>query len=87
MNEYTYTFSGSYVTMHTAAHPNIRYRVEIYLQPEIGQKYEVVYYCDYDNTEYGHNYTIEVTSDNIAEITYRMNDPRNDITEYILIKQ
>ena len=86
MNECTYTLSGSYVTMHTADRPNIRYRVEIYHQPEIGQKYMVVYFCDYDNAD-GDNYTIEVTADNIAEVTYRMNDPKNDITEYILIEQ
>ena len=86
MNEYTYTLSGSYVTMHTAARPNIRYRVEIDRQPEIGQKYMVVYFCDYDNAS-GDNYPVEVTADNIAEVTYRMNDPKNDITEYILIEQ
>lgn len=86
MNEFTYTLAGNYVTRHTAAHPGIRYRVEIYRQPEIGQRYMVVYYCDYDNTE-GNNYTVDVTADNIAEVTYRMNDPKNDITEYIIIEQ
>lgn len=86
MSQFTYTLSGNYVTMRPAAHPALRYRVEIYRQPEIGQKYKVVYFCDYDNAE-GNNYTIEVTADNIAEVTYRMNDPKNDITEYILVEQ
>lgn len=84
MYELTYTLSGSYATMHTSDRPNIRYRVEIDRQPEIGQKYMVVYFCDNDNPN---NYTVEVTADNIAEVTYRMNDPKNDITEYILIEQ
>ena len=86
MNELTYTLSGGYVTMSNSARPGICYRVEIYRQPEIGQKYMVVYFCDYDNAV-GNNYTIEVTAANIAEVTYRMNDTRNDITEYILIEQ
>lgn len=86
MNEMTYTFSGSYVIMSNPAFPGIRYRVEIYRQPEIGQKYMVVYFCDYDNAE-GQNYTVEVTEENIAEVTYRMNDPKNDITEYIIVEQ
>ena len=84
MNDFTYTISGSYVTMSDPALPGIRYRAEIYRQPEIGQKYKVVYFCDNDNAD---NYTVEVTEDNIAEVTYRMNNPRNDITEYILVEQ
>ena len=84
MNESTYTISGSYATMSTPALPGLRYRVEIYRQPEIGQKYKVVYFCDNDNAS---NYTVEVTEANIAEVTYRMNDPKNDITEYILIEK
>ena len=83
MNESTYTISGSYVTMSTPAFPGIRDRVEVYRQPEIGQKYNVVYFCDNDNAN---NYSVEVTEANIAEVTYRMNDPKNDITEYILIE-
>ena len=87
MHTFTYTITGNYVTMKTSAYPFLRYRAEIYRQPEIGQKYMVVYFCDYDNSEYGNNYTIEVTADNLAEITFRMNDLSNDITEYILIEQ
>jgi len=86
MKEFTYTISGNYVTMQSSALPGIRYRVEIYRQPEIGQKYTVVYFCDYGNAE-GQNYEVEVTADNIAEVTYRMNDPKNDITEYVLVEQ
>ena len=85
MNEFTYTIQGEYVTMHRPSLPGIRYRAEIYRPlPEIGQKYMVVYFCDNENPN---NYQVEVTADNIAEITYRMNDPRNDITEYILVEQ
>lgn len=51
-------------------------------KPVIGEKYLVVYYCDYDNKD-GYNYIIEVTEDNIDELTRRMNDPENDITEYV----
>ena len=83
----TYRIDGNYVTFEDLDHPYYHPRYEIYWQPEIGQKYNVVFFCDYDNTEYGDNYTIEVTADNLAEITYHMNDLENDITQYILIEQ
>ena len=85
MNDITYIRSGNYIIMEVASDPYYRPRIEVYWQPEIGQKYMVVYFCDYDNTEYGYNYTIEVTADNIDEITFHMNDLANDITQYILI--
>jgi hypothetical protein len=57
--------------------------VEVYKPyPIIGEKYMVVYYCDYANPS---NYIVQVTEDNIDEITFCMNDPDNDITEYILV--
>ena len=86
MNEITYRIDGSYAI---AEYPSDFYpcRAEIYRPlPVIGQKYLVVFDCDYDNTEYGDNYTVEITEENIAEITFHMNDTRNDITEYILVK-
>jgi hypothetical protein len=55
--------------------------------PIIGEKYMVVIGGDYDNTDYGENYIVEITADNIHEISFRMNDPQNDLTEYILIEQ
>lgn len=62
--------------------------VEVYKPyPIIGEKYMVVLYCDYDNSEYGENFPIEITADNIDEITFRMNDPDNDIADYVLIEQ
>ena len=61
--------------------------VEVERYPIIGEKYQVVFYCDYDNSEYGENYVVEVTEENIDEIAFAMNDPNNDITEYILIEQ
>lgn len=64
-----------------------QFQVEVNYYPIIGEKYLVVHYCDYDNSEYGENYTIEVTEDNIDAIAFSMNDPMNDITEYILIEQ
>lgn len=84
MNDITYRASGNYIIAESTFDPYCSPRVEIWRQPEIGQKYMVVYYCDYDNTEHGLNYTIEVTADNINEITFHMNDTENDITEYIL---
>lgn len=80
----THTISGNYVTLVCKDDPYYRPRIEIYCQPEIGQKYQVVYYCDYDNSEHGLNYIVEVTEDNIAEVAFDMNDTQNDITEYIL---
>lgn len=62
-------------------------QVEVDYYPIIGEKYQTVFCGDYDNTEYGANATIEVTADNIDAITFAMNDPDNDITEYILIEQ
>ena len=62
--------------------------VEVYKPyPIIGEKYMVVHFGDYDNSEYGENFPIEITAENIHEISFRMNDPDNDITEYILIEQ
>lgn len=86
MNEITYRISGNYAILEAPA-DFYSSRTEIFHPlPQIGQKYMVVFYCDYDNTEYGENYTVEITEENIAEITFHMNDTENDITEYILIK-
>jgi hypothetical protein len=75
-----------YGTNHIVRESNLsplRKYVEVYKPyPIIGEKYMVVFYCDYDNPD---NYVVEVTADNIDEITFRMNDPDNDITEYILV--
>lgn len=85
MNDITYRIDGNYAILEAPAN-FYSYRVEIYQPlPRIGQKYQVVFYCDYDNTEYGDNYTTEVTEENIAEITFNMNDLENDITEYVLV--
>lgn len=83
MNEITYRIDGNYAIQEC---PDMFYRSrsEIFTLPQIGQKYTVVFFCDYDNTD-GENYTVEITAENIAEITFHMNNPRNDITEYILI--
>ena len=84
----TYRREGNYVIQESPEYdPYWHSRVEIYNEPAIGQKYMVVFYCDYDNSEYGSNYTIEVTEENIAEIAYHMNDTENDITDYFLIEQ
>ena len=85
MQELTFRISEGYAFRKYSEDP-FEARVDIYQPiPQIGQKYMVVFYCDYDNTEYGENYTIEITEENIAEITFHMNDTQNDITEYILI--
>ena len=86
MNEITYRIDGNYAIVESPAN-FYSCRAEIFNPlPVIGQKYLVVFYCDYDNTEYGDNYTVEITEENIAEITFHMNDTQNDITEYILVK-
>ena len=85
MNDITYRIDGNYAILEA---PSDFYsnRQEIWQPlPQIGQKYLVVFYCDYDNSEHGLNYTVEITEENIAEITFHMNDTQNDITEYILI--
>lgn len=85
MNDITYRIENGYAILEapTDFYSN---RQEIWQPlPQIGQKYLVVFYCDYDNSEYGENYTVEITEENIAEITFHMNDTQNDITEYILI--
>ena len=85
MSEIIYRIDGNYAILEAPAY-FYSSRAEIFNPlPQIGQKYMVVFYCDYDNTEYGENYTIEITEENIAEITFHMNDTQNDITEYILI--
>jgi hypothetical protein len=84
----TYEISGDYAIRHDPDWSLVSAYQEIWRErPVIGQKYMVVFFCDYDNTEYGDNYPIEITEDNIAEITFHMNDTENDITEYILIEQ
>lgn len=86
MNDITYRIENGYAILEapTDFYSN---RQEIWQPlPRIGQKYLVVFYCDYDNSEYGENYTVEITEENIAEITFHMNDTQNDITEYILIQ-
>lgn len=86
MNDITYRIDGNYAILEA---PSAFYscRAEIYQPlPQIGQKYLVVFYCDYDNSEYGENYTVEITEENLAEIAFHMNDTQNDITEYILIQ-
>ena len=86
MNDITFRIEGNQAILEA---PSAFYssRADIYQPlPQIGQKYMVVFYCDYDNTEYGHNYPIEITEENIAEITFHMNDTENDITEYVLIQ-
>lgn len=88
MNDITFTISGDYAFLHDSMYPLCCIRQEIWRErPVIGQKYMVVFFCDYDNTEYGENFPIEVTEENIAEITFRMNDTENDITEYIPLDQ
>lgn len=79
-----YKIENGYVSAQSPYFPYYTPRFEIRHKPEIGQKYEVVSYCDYDN-EGGENYIVEVTAENIAEITFHMNDLNNDITEYVLI--
>lgn len=84
----TYRPHGNHIIMEVKESDNtLQFWAEVYSYPTIGEKYMVVYYCDYDNTEHGLNYTVEVTEDNINEITYNMNDTSNDITDYILIEQ
>ena len=86
MNDITYRIENGYAILEapTDFYSN---RQEIWQPlPLIGQKYLVVFYCDYDNSEHGLNYTVEITEENIAEITFHMNDTQNDITEYILIQ-
>ena len=86
MNEITYRIDGNYAILEAPAY-FYSYRTEIFNPlPQVGQKYLVVFYCDYDNTEYGDNYTVEITEENLAEIAFHMNDTQNDITEYILVK-
>ena len=88
MNGITFRPHGNYIIMDVVEDGYTHsFWAEVYRQPSIGEKYMVVFYCDYDSSEYGENYTIEVTTDNINEITYHMNDTENDITEYILIEQ
>ena len=85
MYGFTYRISGNHAIMNDEAYPICDHYAEIWQPlPIIGQKYLVVSFCDYDNTEYGENYTITVTEENIAEITYHMNDTTNDITSYHL---
>lgn len=84
----TYKICGNYVTVEDANNPYFRPRLEIYNpMPIIGQRYMVVSFCDYDNTEFGENYIVEITEENIAEVTFHMNDLENDITQYILIQE
>ena len=87
MYELTFRISDGYAFRKDSEYPLVEARVDIYQPlPKIGQTYLVVFYCDYDNSEYGQNYTVEITEENIAEITFHMNDTENDITEYILIQ-
>lgn len=58
--------------------------VEVNDYPIIGEKYMVVHYCDMEHED---NYTVEVTEETIDDITFGMNDPDNDITEYILVTE
>lgn len=81
----TYRYSGNRLVQDDANNPYWHRYMDIYRQPEIGQKYLVVHFCDYDNSEYGENYIVEITEDNILEVTYEMNDTENDISEFILI--
>ena len=84
----TYRPHGSYIIMESKEDGyTTSFWAEVYRTPTIGEKYMVVFYCDYDNSEYGENYIVEVSADNIHEITFRMNDTMNDITEYILLDQ
>ena len=86
MGNITYEHCGDHIIRRVEGEPWHCCRVDIWNQPvEIGQKYQVVFYCDYDNSEHGLNYTIEVTEENLAEITFHMNDTDNDITDYILV--
>lgn len=87
MYNITYRAEGNYIVRETTAYPLCKKYVDIYNEPTVGQKYWVVFYCDYSNTEHGLNYIVEVTEENIAEITYHMNDLENDITEYVLISE
>ena len=87
MNNVTYKPHGSNYIIRESADSSCSKWVEVYKPyPIVGEKYMVVYYCDYDNSEYGLNYIVEITEENIDEITFRMNDTSNDITEYILVK-
>ena len=87
MYELTFRISDGYAFRKDSEYSLVEARVDIYQPlPVIGQQYLVVFYCDYDNSEYGQNYTVEITEENIAEITFNMNDTENDITEYILIQ-
>lgn len=82
-----YTIEDGYVTCKDPDAPYHFQRFEIWRRlPEIGEKYNVVVFCDYENTQ-GLNYVIEVTAENRAEIAFHMNDTLNDITEYILLDQ
>ena len=86
MNDITFRIDGNYAILEAPA-AFYSSRAEIFNPlPQIGQKYMVVFFCDYDNSEYGDNYTVEITEENLAEITFHMNDTENDITEYILIQ-
>ena len=65
MNDITYRIENGYAILEAPAdfYSN---RQEIWQPlPQIGQKYLVVFYCDYDNSEYGENYTVEITEENI----------------------
>lgn len=85
MYGFTYHIIGNYAKMLNEEDPTCSHYAEIWNPlPIIGQKYLVVSFCDYDNSEYGENYTRVITEENLAEITYHMNDTSNDITEYIL---
>lgn len=86
MNDIAYRIEGNQAILEA---PSAFYssRAEIFRPlPVVGQKYMVVFYCDYDNSEYGDNYIVEITEENLAEIAFHMNDTQNDITEYILVK-
>lgn len=83
----TYKIDGDYVSVHSDLTPYYSPRYKIWRRrPEIGEKYEVVWFCDYENAD-GNNYVVEVTAENLAEITFHMNDLENDLTEYILITE
>lgn len=89
MSTITYRPHGcNYIIQEDSSRPGWQKWVEVYKPyPIIGEKYMVVYYCDYDNSEYGENYIVEITKENIHEVSFRMNDTHNDITDYVLIEQ
>lgn len=83
----TYAIEGDYVTAKSNVDPFYNPRYEHFRRlPEVGEKYDFVWCGDYENAN-GGNCVVEVTAENRAEIAFHMNDPLNDIAEYILISE